>query len=118
MKEVVKMMIGEKECKKLDAVSLSNNTVKRHIADMSNNVFQKIVHQSSKEISSLFNSIGRVHKYSRPYTAFCVHSLHLHQQCNYIRGFLILQSVKIAYKGRRYFLMPQQLLFRVFNSME
>ena len=45
MKEVVKVMIGEKECKKLDAVSLSNNTVKRLIADMSNDVFQQIVHQ-------------------------------------------------------------------------
>ena len=95
IKEVVKIMIGEKEYKKLDAVSLSNNTVKRRIADMSN--LQKIVHQSSKEISSLFDSIGRVHRYSRPYTAFCVHSLH--QQCNYIREFLILQSVEIAYKG-------------------
>ena len=97
MKEVVKIMIGEKECKKLDAVSLSNNIVKRHIADMSNNILQKIVHQSSKNISSLFDSIGRVHRYSRPCTAFCVHSLH--QQCNYMRGFLILQSLKIAYKG-------------------
>ena len=33
-------MIGEKERKKLDAVSLSNNTVKRCIADMCNNVLQ------------------------------------------------------------------------------
>ena len=97
MKEVVKIMIGEKECKKLVAVSLSNETVKRRIAVMSNNVPQKIVHQSRKEISSLFDSIGRVHRYSRPYTAFCVHSLH--QQCNYIREFLILQSLEIAYKG-------------------
>ena len=40
MKEVVKIMIGEKECKKLDAVSLSNNTVKRRMADMSNNVLK------------------------------------------------------------------------------
>ena len=94
--EVVKIMIGEKECKKLDAVSLSNNTVKRRIVDMSNNVVQKIVHQSSKEIS-LFDSIGRVHRYSRPYTAFCVYLLH--QQRNYIRRFLILQSLEIAYKG-------------------
>ena len=92
MAEVVKIMIGKKECKKLDAVSLSNNTVKRRITDMSNNVLQKIVHQSSKEIS-LFDSIGQVHRYSRPYTAFCIHSLH--QQCNYIR-FLILQSLEIA----------------------
>ena len=36
MKEAVKIMIGEKECKKLDAGSLSNDTVKRFIADMSN----------------------------------------------------------------------------------
>ena len=41
-------MIGEKECKKLDAVSLSNNTVKRPIADMSNDVLQQIVHQVKK----------------------------------------------------------------------
>ena len=38
MKKAVKIMIGEKECKKLDAVSLSNNTVKKLIADMSNDV--------------------------------------------------------------------------------
>ena len=38
MKEAVKIMIGEKEYKKLDAVSLSNNTVKKLIADMSNDV--------------------------------------------------------------------------------
>ena len=48
MKKVVKIMIGEKEYKKLDAVSLSNNTVKRRIADMSNDVLRKIVHQVKK----------------------------------------------------------------------
>ena len=41
-------MIGEEECKKLDAVSLSNNTVKRSIVDMCNNVLQQIVHQVKK----------------------------------------------------------------------
>ena len=41
-------MIAEKERKKLDAVSLSNNTVKRCIADMCNNVLQQIVHQVKK----------------------------------------------------------------------
>ena len=97
MKEVVKIMIGEKESKNLDAVSLSKNTVKRRIADMSNYVLQQIVHTSSKKIFSSFDSIGRVHRYGRPSTPFCVHSLH--QQYNYIRGFLILQSVEIAYKG-------------------
>ena len=48
MKEVVKIIIGEKECKKLDAVSLSNNTVKRRIADMSNDILQQIVYQVKK----------------------------------------------------------------------
>ena len=41
-------MIGEKECKKFDVVSLSNNTVKRCITDMCNNVLQQIVHQVKK----------------------------------------------------------------------
>ena len=40
MKEVVKIMIGEKENEKLNAVLLSNNTVKRRIADMSDNVLE------------------------------------------------------------------------------
>ena len=48
VKEVVKIMIGEKECRKLDALSLSNNTVKRLIADMSNDVLQQIAHQVKK----------------------------------------------------------------------
>ena len=46
MKEVVKIMIGEKECK-------SNNTVKRRIADMSIEILQQIVHQVKK--SSLYS---------------------------------------------------------------
>ena len=50
--KVFKIIIGEKECKKLDAVSLSNNTVKRSITDMSNDVLQQIVHQVKK--SSLY----------------------------------------------------------------
>ena len=50
MQEVVKTTIGEKECKKLNAVSLSNNTVKRRIADMSNDVLQQIVHQVKKSL--------------------------------------------------------------------
>ena len=48
IKEVVKIMIGEKECKKLDTVSLSNNTVKKRNANMSNDVIQQIVHQVKK----------------------------------------------------------------------
>ena len=48
IKEVVKKMIGEKECKKLDVIFLSNNTVKRRIADMSNDVLQQIVHHVKK----------------------------------------------------------------------
>ena len=43
MKEVVKIIIGEKEHKKLNAVSLLNNTVKRRIADMSDNVLEQIL---------------------------------------------------------------------------
>ena len=53
MKEVVKIMIVEKKCKKLDAVSLSNNIVKRRIADMSNDVLQQIVHQVKKSLYSI-----------------------------------------------------------------
>ena len=45
MKEVVKIMIGEKESKKLNAVSLSNNTVKRRIVDMSDDVLEQILIQ-------------------------------------------------------------------------
>ena len=36
-------MIGEKESKKLNAVSMSNNTVKRRIVDMSDNALEQIL---------------------------------------------------------------------------
>ena len=95
MKEVVKIMIGEKECKKLDAVSLSNNTVKRRIARclmmFSNRLYIKL----RNLLFIRFNWTSP--QYSRASKTFCVHSLH--QQCNYIRGFFIFQSVEIAYKG-------------------
>ena len=45
MKEVVKIMIDEKESKKLDAISLSNNTVRRRITDMSNDVLEQVLNQ-------------------------------------------------------------------------
>ena len=43
MKEVVKIMIGEKESKKLNAISLSNSAVKRRITDMSDDVLVQIL---------------------------------------------------------------------------
>ena len=43
MKEVVKIMIGENESKKLNAISLSNSTVKRRITDMSDDVLEQIL---------------------------------------------------------------------------
>ena len=43
MKKVVKIMIGAKESKKLNAVSLSNNIVKRCIADLSHDVLEQIL---------------------------------------------------------------------------
>ena len=45
MKKFAKIMIGEKESKKLNAVSLSNNTWKRHIVDMSDDVLKQILSQ-------------------------------------------------------------------------
>ena len=43
MKEVVKIMIGDKKSKKLNAVLLSNSTVKRRIVDMSDDVLEQIL---------------------------------------------------------------------------
>ena len=42
MKKVVKIMIGEKESEKLNALSLSNNSVKRQIEDMSGDALTKL----------------------------------------------------------------------------
>ena len=46
MKKMVKIMTGEKESKKLNALSLSNNTVKRPIKNMSGDVLNQIVNQT------------------------------------------------------------------------
>jgi len=44
-------MIGEKESKKLDSVSLSHSTVKRHIVEMSDDILEQIVNKA--KISTL-----------------------------------------------------------------
>ena len=45
MKDFVKIMVGEKESKKLDSVSISATAVKRRIVDMSHDVLEQIVSQ-------------------------------------------------------------------------
>ena len=45
MKDVVKIMIGERESKIFDSVSLSATTVKRRILDMSHDVLEQIIGQ-------------------------------------------------------------------------
>ena len=58
MKEVIKIMIGEKESKKLDSVSLSNNTTKtKLIVEMPYNVLKQMLNEAKKFIH-VFNSIG------------------------------------------------------------
>ena len=94
-------MIGEKESKNLDAISLSKNTVKRRIADMSNDVLQQIVRTSSKEISSSFDSIGRVHRYGRPSIPFCVHSYINNTTIS--EDFLFCKALKLHTKGEDIF---------------
>ena len=54
MKKMVKIMIGEKESEKLNALSLSNNIVKRRIEVMSGDVLNQIVNQAK---ASLFYAI-------------------------------------------------------------
>ena len=44
-KEIVEIMIGEKERKLLDSIPLSASTVKRRISDMSNDVLEQTVSQ-------------------------------------------------------------------------
>ena len=46
MKEVVKVMIGHRESEKLNSISLSDNTVKQRIEDMSSDVLNQIVKQA------------------------------------------------------------------------
>ena len=45
MKDVIKIMIGERESKILDSISLSATTVKRRILDMSHDVLEQIIGQ-------------------------------------------------------------------------
>ena len=91
MKEVVKIMIGEKESKKLNPVSLSKNTVKKRIVDMSNYVLEQILTYVKE---SPFYSIQLDECTDAP--AFILYSLH--QQCYCIRRFVILQSIEAAHK--------------------
>ena len=43
IKEVVTLMCGEKEAKKLNSLSLSNDTVKRRIQEMSHDVLVQVL---------------------------------------------------------------------------
>ena len=110
MKKVVKIMIGEKEYKKLDAVSLSNNTVKRRIADMSNDVLQQIVHQVKK---SPLNSIQLedstdIAGFPSFLCSFATSTLQLYQRISYF------QSLKLHTKGEDIF----QCLNSFFQSIQ
>ena len=96
MKEVVKIMIGEKESKKLDAISLSNNTVRRRITDMSNDVLEQVLNQV-KESPCYSIQLDE-----------CMDIAGLPQLSVFIRyinnaaiseDLFILQSVEIAYQG-------------------
>ncbi len=42
-KQMVSIMLGNKAVKQLNLISLSNNTIKRRINDMSENVFQQLI---------------------------------------------------------------------------
>ena len=103
MKEVVKIMIGEKESKKLNAISLSNRTVKRRITDMSEDVLEQILTHVKE---SPFYSI-QLDK-STDIAGLPQLSVFIRYVNNAAVSedlFVILQSIEIAHKGRRYFSM-------------
>ena len=52
MKEVVKIMIGEKESKKLNAVTLPKTSVQRRIADISDDAFEQILTHVKESVLS------------------------------------------------------------------
>ena len=100
MKEVVKIMIGEKESKKLDAVSLSNNTVKRRIADMSNDVFQQIVHQVKKSPLYSIQLDESTDIASLPHLSVFIHYIN---NATISEGFLFCKALKLHTKGEDIF---------------
>jgi len=111
MKEVVKMIICEKENTKLSAVSSSNSTVKRH----SRHVWCSWTDSNSSErVSIVFHSIGWIHRYCRSALVFSFYLLYQHCGCT---RFIILQNNKIVHEERGHFLMPEWFLYRVLYSL-
>ena len=124
IKEVVEIMIGEKECKKLDAVSLSNNIMDMSISlsnnimdmDMSNDVLQQIVHQIKKSPLYLIQLNKSTDIPCLPQLSVFIHYIN---KATISENFLFCKALKLHTKGKDIFqcLNRQQFLFRVFDSM-
>ncbi len=54
-KEIVHLMLGPESANKLSSLSVSNNTIKRRISDMSNDILSQIVQEIRETPSGLFS---------------------------------------------------------------
>ena len=94
MKDVVKIMVGDRESKNSGLVSLLPYTLKRRIVDKSHDVLKQIVSQVN---ASPFYAIQLDEsRYCRSTTAFCIYSIH--QQWEVIEELLFCKTLHLYSK--------------------
>ena len=71
-KILVKRVFGEQEIAKLNAVSLSDNTIKRRIEEMSDDIADQILAEIKESKVWICNTIGRINRYYQLLSITCL----------------------------------------------